>query len=81
VPGYEYTTWYGVFGPRGLPKPIVTKLNDAVVRAVTAPDVSQRLASQGAEPAATSPEELARYMREQSAKWAAIIKAAGVKAE
>jgi tripartite-type tricarboxylate transporter receptor subunit TctC len=81
VSGYEYTTWYGVFGPRGLAQPIVTTLNGAVAKALTAPDVSQRLVSQGAEPSPSSPEELTRYMREESARWAKIIKAAGIKAE
>jgi tripartite-type tricarboxylate transporter receptor subunit TctC len=81
VPGYEYTTWYGVFGPRGLPQPIVMQLNGAVAKALASPDVGQRLMSQGAEPSPSSPEELAKYMREESARWAKIIKAAGIKAE
>ena len=81
VPGYEYTTWYGIFGPRGLAKPVVAQLNAAVVKALAAPDLAQRLMSQGAEPSPSSPEELTRYMREESARWAKVIKAAGIKAE
>ncbi|MES2564368.1 MAG: tripartite tricarboxylate transporter substrate binding protein [Pseudomonadota bacterium] len=81
VPGYEYTTWYGVFGPRALPKPIVAQLNAAVVKALASPDMHQRLMSQGAEPSASSPEELTSYMKEESARWAKVIKAAGIKIE
>ena len=78
VPGYEYTTWYGVFGPKGMNKAVVTQLNSAVAKALASPDVHQRLMSQGAEPAPNSPEELTRYMREESARWAKVIKAAKI---
>jgi tripartite-type tricarboxylate transporter receptor subunit TctC len=79
VPGYEYTTWYGMFGPKGMKKEIVTQLNGAVARALNSPDVHQRLMGAGAEPAPTSPEELTRYMRDESARWAKVIKAANVR--
>jgi tripartite-type tricarboxylate transporter receptor subunit TctC len=81
VPGYEYTTWYGIFGPRGMPKDIVNQLNSAVVKALSSPDVHQRLMSQGAEPSPSTPEELTRYMRDESARWAKLIKAANIKVE
>jgi tripartite-type tricarboxylate transporter receptor subunit TctC len=81
VPGYEYTTWYGIFGPRGMHKDVVAQLNSAVAKALSSPDVHQRFMTQGAEPAASSPEELTRYMREESARWAKLIKAAKIKAE
>ena len=79
VPGYEYTTWYGVFGPKGLTKPIVARLNDAVVKALVSPEVRQRLMSNGAEPSSSSPQELTQYMREESARWAKVIKAANIR--
>ena len=81
VPGYEYTTWYGIFGPKGLAKPVVTQLNGAVVKALAAPDINQRLMSQGAEPSSSSPEELTQYMREESGRWAKVIKAANIRIE
>ena len=81
VPGYEYTTWYGVFGPKAMNKAVVTQLNSAVTKAVTAPDVHQRLMSQGAEPSPSSPEELTRYMRDESGRWAKVIKAAKIQIE
>lgn len=79
VPGYEYTTWYGIFGPRGMPAPIVARLNAAIAKALAAPDVSQRFMSQGAEPSSSSPAELTQYMREESARWAKLIKAANIR--
>ena len=81
VPGYEYTTWYGVFGPRGMSKSVVNQLNGAVGKALASPDVHQRLMSQGAEPSPSTPEELTQYMREESARWAKLIKAANIKVE
>jgi tripartite-type tricarboxylate transporter receptor subunit TctC len=81
VPGYEYTTWYGVFGPKGMQKPLVAQLNGAVATALASPEVSQRLMSQGAEPSPSSPEGLTRYMREESERWAKVIAAAAIKAE
>lgn len=81
VPGYEYTTWYGIFGPQGLPTPIVSQLNAAIAKALASPDVGQRLMSQGAEPSPSSPAELTQYMREESARWAKLIKAANIKVD
>jgi tripartite-type tricarboxylate transporter receptor subunit TctC len=57
------------------------QLNSTVAKALSSPDVHQRFMTQGAEPAASSPEELTRYMREESARWAKLIKAAKIKAE
>jgi tripartite-type tricarboxylate transporter receptor subunit TctC len=79
VPGYEYTTWYGVFAPRKTPAATVTKLNEAVTKAVASPEVAQRLMPNGAEPSSSTPEELTRYMKEESARWAKVIKAANIR--
>ena len=53
----------------------------SIVKALASPDMNKRLMSQGAEPSPSSPAELTQYMREESARWAKIIKAAGIKAE
>lgn len=79
VPGYEYTTWYGVFAPRRTPQATIARLNDAVTKAVLSPEVAQRLVPNGAEPSPSSPQELTRYMKEESARWAKVIKAANIK--
>ena len=81
VPGYEYTTWYGIFAPAGTPAATVKLLNAAVTKAVLSPEVTQRLAPQGAEPSPSTPQELTQYMKEESARWAKTIRAANVRIE
>jgi tripartite-type tricarboxylate transporter receptor subunit TctC len=81
LPGFEVTSWYGVFGPARLPAPIVAKLNAEIGRAVTAPEVKERLATLGAEPSVKSPDEFGRYVRQEITKWAKVVKDSGAKAE
>jgi tripartite-type tricarboxylate transporter receptor subunit TctC len=79
VPGYEYTTWYGIFAPARTPRPLVTQLNAAIVHVLKSPDLNERLVSQGGDPESSTPEELARYMAAESQRWAKTIKAAGIR--
>ncbi|MEO8441377.1 MAG: tripartite tricarboxylate transporter substrate binding protein [Betaproteobacteria bacterium] len=81
VPGFEYVTWYGLFVPAGTPKPIIAKLNSEIVNILNNPDMVQRLASQGAEPQSTTPEGLAKYMREEYDRWRKVIQLIGFKPE
>lgn len=81
VPGYEAVQWYGVLAPAATPRDIVTKLHAGVVRALQNPEVRQRLLNDGAEPVGSSPEEFAAYLRAETAKWAKVIQAAGIKPE
>ena len=81
LPGFEVTSWYGVFAPAGLPADIVVKLNSEIGSAVTAPDVKERLAALGAEPSVKTPDQFARYVREEITKWAKVVKDSGAKAE
>jgi tripartite-type tricarboxylate transporter receptor subunit TctC len=81
LPGFEVTSWYGVFGPAGLPAHIVAKLNSEIGRAVTTPGVKERLAALGAEPSLKSPDEFGRYVRQEIARWAKVVKDSGAKAE
>jgi len=78
VPGYEYTTWYGVFAPVRTPAPIVTRLNAEVVKALAQPDLKDRFLGLGADPAPSTSSELRRYMAEESARWAKTIKIANI---
>jgi tripartite-type tricarboxylate transporter receptor subunit TctC len=78
-PGFEYSNWNALFAPAKTPAAIVGKLNAAVVKAVNDPEVAQRLVSQGADPAANSPQELGRYMRLDHERWKKVISAAGIK--
>ena len=81
LPGFDVTSWYGMFGPAALPREIVGKVNADIVAALTAPDVKERLASSGADPAPTSPEELGKLVREEMAKWAKVVADSGAKAD
>jgi tripartite-type tricarboxylate transporter receptor subunit TctC len=79
VPGFQYVTWYGLLGPAALPKDIVTKLNGEVVRSLKDKDVAQRLSREGAEPAPTTPDEFAKFMRAEYDQWRRTIATAGIK--
>ncbi len=78
VPGFEYVTWYGLFVPSGTPRAIVARLNDAVVKSLRLPQLDQQLRAQGSEPRPTSPDELAKFMKAEHARWARVVKATGL---
>jgi tripartite-type tricarboxylate transporter receptor subunit TctC len=73
--------WYALLAPVATPREIVKTLNDATVRAARAPDLKQKLVEQGADPVGNTPEEFAKLLREEVAKWAEIVKISGAKAE
>jgi tripartite-type tricarboxylate transporter receptor subunit TctC len=77
--GFDVTSWYAMFGPAALPRDIVNKVNADIATVLAAPDVKERLASSGADPAPTSPEELGRLVREEVAKWAKVVAESGAK--
>ena len=78
-PKVAVSLWYGLLAPAGTPKPIVEKLNREVARALGSPDVREKLLAQGAEPMPGTPEAFASFMQEEMAKWAPVVKQAGVK--
>jgi len=81
VPGYEYTTWFGIFAPARTSAPVVARLNAEIVQALRAPDINERFVSQGGDPAPSTSDELRRYMAAESARWTKTIKAAGIHKE
>jgi tripartite-type tricarboxylate transporter receptor subunit TctC len=80
VPGYDQTVWNALFAPAGTPSPIIEKLNAATRTALTSPKVKQQLEAIGVEPAASSPEELAAFVRVEIEKWGKVIRDSGAKA-
>ena len=78
---YVVTNWFGFAFPKGTPKEAVNTLRDEVVRALAAPDVREKLAATGAEPSNFTPEEFARFLKEDTLRWTEIIKASGIRAE
>jgi tripartite-type tricarboxylate transporter receptor subunit TctC len=81
VPGYEATSWFGLFAPAGTPAPVVAKLNGALVKVLADPEVKKKLAEQGAEPYSEKPEQFAEFIRKESAKWSKVVKDSGASAD
>lgn len=81
VPGWEVVSWQAVFAPAGTPKPVVGRLNTEIARIMKTPDVQARLADMGVEVAGGPPEQLGDFQKAEIAKWAKVVKAAGVKVQ
>lgn len=79
VPGYEVSPWFAVFMPTGTPKPVIARLNAALLDAMKQPDVRARFASIGAEPVGSTPDELAAHLARESARWSKLIAERGIK--
>ena len=78
VAGYDADFWVGLFTPAGTPKEVPARLHAALVKALANPEVRERFAAQGADVVGGSPEQLAAALRDDIAKWAKVVKAAGV---
>lgn len=78
VPGYVFEAWFGLFAPAGIPQPIVAKLNQGTLKALGMSDVREQFLRQGIEAGPSTPEDLTRTLREDTAIWAKIIKSAGI---
>ncbi len=81
VPDYVVTNWFGFAFPKGTPKEAIDTLRDDVVRALASPDVREKLAAQGAEPSSFTPEEFARFLKEETRRWTALIRSSGIRVE
>lgn len=79
--GYDVTSWYALYAPRGTPPAVVQRLNADVRRILSQSSVAQRLRAQGLQPAPGTPDELAALMRAEIAKWARVVKQAKVSVE
>jgi len=81
VPGYEYTGWYGMLAPAGLPASLVSRLNADMNKVLAAAELRERFAVDGAEPVGGSPERFAAHLRTEIAKWAKVVAHAGIRPE
>ncbi len=79
--GYEASTFIGVLAPAGTPKPVIAKLNAAMLKVMATPAVLQRLRDLGTEPGSSSPEEFRKLIADELAKWRSVAKSAGLKFE
>jgi tripartite-type tricarboxylate transporter receptor subunit TctC len=78
-PKVAVSLWYGLLVPAGTPKPIIERLNRETAKALASPEVREKLLAQGAEPMPGTPEAFGAFMQEEMAKWAPVVKQAGVK--
>jgi tripartite-type tricarboxylate transporter receptor subunit TctC len=78
VPGYEYSTWYGLLAPAGTPRTIVDKLNKATVGVLNSPKTREQYVSQGLTPTPSTPAEFSAYLRSEIEKWSKVIRAANI---
>jgi tripartite-type tricarboxylate transporter receptor subunit TctC len=81
LPGFETGSWQGVVAPAGTPREIVDRLNAEIRRILAMPDVKERLAAQGTEVRAGTPESLGAFMRAEIARWAKVVKQVGLRIE
>jgi len=79
VPGYEAIGWFGTVAPARTPPEIVNRLNREIAAALQVPEIRARALDAGTEPHTNSPQEFAALIREETAKWAKVIKTAGIK--
>jgi tripartite-type tricarboxylate transporter receptor subunit TctC len=81
LPGYEAVGWFGLLAPAATPKPVVDKLSADANRALADREVRSRMQALGADPGGNTPEEFARFIREDQAKWGKLMREAGIKPE
>jgi tripartite-type tricarboxylate transporter receptor subunit TctC len=81
LPGYEAYTWVGILAPTGTPRDIVVRLNAEATAALERQDLKDALAAQGAEAAPGSPEQFGNHLRDELAKWARVVRTAGIRAD
>jgi tripartite-type tricarboxylate transporter receptor subunit TctC len=81
LPGFDVSSWYGVFGPAALPPALITKINADMVAVLGTADMKERLAGLGAEPVIGSADDFGRYVREEIAKWSKVVRESGAKVD
>ena len=81
VPGYDYSGWAGLLAPKAVPKPILDRLHAALAKAASNPALKEGFAAQGAEVIVTSPEEFRKFLEQDIASTARVVKAAGIQPE
>jgi tripartite-type tricarboxylate transporter receptor subunit TctC len=78
VPGYDYSTWYGVLAPAGTPRAVIDKLNRTLRSTLALEDMKRKLEAQGVDPLAGTPAEFGSYLKSETEKWTKVVRAAGI---
>jgi tripartite-type tricarboxylate transporter receptor subunit TctC len=81
APGYEAVSWFGLNAPAGTPKEVIARLHKETVAILSATEVRERFAADGAEIVASTPQEFDNYIRAEAVKWSKVVKSAGIKPE
>jgi len=81
LPGYSITNWIGLFAPSGTPRDVVGKLNGETVRIMQAPEIQKRLTLEGAKFTPGTPDEFTAFVKSEIAKWAKVVKEAGIRVD
>lgn len=79
-PGYEISSWQGVFAPAGTPKDVVGKINGELVRMLNVPEIRRRISQEGADPVGSTPDAFASRVKNEITKWTKVIKTSGIQA-
>jgi tripartite-type tricarboxylate transporter receptor subunit TctC len=77
-PGYEISSWQGVFAPAGTPKDVVAKINGELIRMLNVPEVRQRISQEGADPVGSTPDAFANRVKNEITKWSKVIKTSSI---
>ena len=81
IPGYDASSSYAIFAPAKTPAAIVNRLSQAAAQFLRTPEAKEKLAAVGSEPVGSSPQELAAHMKTDIARWAKVIREAGIRGE
>ena len=81
VPGYDATSWNGIFAPARTPRPIIEKIHGEIVKALSAPDVREKLMAAGSDPIGSTPEEFLAYVKLELGRWGKVIRDNNIRSE
>jgi tripartite-type tricarboxylate transporter receptor subunit TctC len=81
LPGFDIAVWLGLVAPAGTPPEVIAKLNQEIARIVQMPDVKEKYAAVGQDPASTTPQEFGAFIRAESERWSKVVKQAGIRLE
>jgi len=80
-PGFEASSWFGLLAPAGTPQPVIATINTEVAKWLASPDAKEKLLAQGANAAGGTPEDFAKHIAAETAKWQKVVKESGAKVD